>query len=89
MGQKINPIGFRLQVNRTWDSRWYAEGDKYGNLLLEDLKIREFVKKGLQKDAEARYTASEMVEHEFVKARSPETDARAFQAFLKFVFEKN
>ncbi|MDA8761256.1 30S ribosomal protein S3 [Amylibacter sp.] len=45
MGQKINPIGFRLQVNRTWDSRWYAEGDKYGNLLLEDLKIREFVKK--------------------------------------------
>ena len=34
MGQKINPIGFRLQVNRTWDSRWYAEGDKYGNLLL-------------------------------------------------------
>lgn len=51
--------------------------------------FREFVKKGLQKDAEARYTASEMVEHEFVKARSPETDARAFQAFLKFVFEKN
>jgi len=50
--------------------------------------FREFVKKGLQKDAEARYTASEMVEHEFVKARSPETDARAFQAFLKFVFEK-
>ena len=45
MGQKINPIGFRLQVNRTWDSRWYAEGDKYGNLLLEDIKIREYVKK--------------------------------------------
>jgi len=45
MGQKINPIGFRLQVNRTWDSRWYAEGDKYGSLLLEDIKIREFVKK--------------------------------------------
>ena len=40
MGQKINPIGFRLQVNRTWDSRWYAEGDKYGNLFLEAIKIR-------------------------------------------------
>ena len=48
MGQKINPIGFRLQVNRTWDSRWYAEGDKYGSLLLEDIKIRcKFVTKCL------------------------------------------
>ena len=45
MGQKVNPIGMRLQVNRTWDSRWFAESKDYGNLLLEDLKIREFVKK--------------------------------------------
>jgi len=37
MGQKINPIGMRLQVNRTWDSRWYADTKDYGNLLLEDL----------------------------------------------------
>ena len=43
MGQKVNPIGMRLQVNRTWDSRWFAESKDYGNLLLEDLKIREFV----------------------------------------------
>ena len=40
MGQKINPIGFRLQVNRTWDSRWYANKADYGDLLLVDLKIR-------------------------------------------------
>lgn len=40
MGQKVNPIGMRLQVNRTWDSRWYADDKDYGNLLLEDLKIR-------------------------------------------------
>ncbi len=45
MGQKINPIGMRLQINRTWDSRWYADTKDYGNLLMEDLKIRDFIKK--------------------------------------------
>ena len=45
MGQKVNPIGMRLQVNRTWDSRWYADDKDYGNLLLEDLKIRDFIHK--------------------------------------------
>jgi small subunit ribosomal protein S3 len=44
MGQKINPIGMRLQINRTWDSRWYAETKDYGDLLLEDIKIRDFIK---------------------------------------------
>ena len=43
MGQKINPIGFRVQINRTWDSRWFADGKDYGNLLHEDLAIREFI----------------------------------------------
>ena len=43
MGQKVNPIGMRLQVNRTWDSRWFAESKDYGNLLLEDLKMRAFI----------------------------------------------
>ncbi len=45
MGNKVNPVGMRLQVNRTWDSRWYADNKEYGNLLLEDLKIKDFVKK--------------------------------------------
>ena len=45
MGQKVNPIGMRLQVNRTWDSRWFAESKDYGNLLLEDLRMREFIHK--------------------------------------------
>ena len=44
MGQKVNPIGMRLQVNRTWDSRWYADTKDYGDLLLEDIRIREFIK---------------------------------------------
>src|SRR6195952_142283 len=43
MGQKINPIGFRLGINRTWDSRWFADNAEYGQLLHEDLKMRKFV----------------------------------------------
>jgi small subunit ribosomal protein S3 len=45
MGQKINPVGLRLQVNRTWDSRWFADGGDYGRLLHEDLAIRDYIKK--------------------------------------------
>ena len=45
MGHKANPIGLRLQINRTWDSRWFARGNEYGTLLLEDLRIREFIVK--------------------------------------------
>ena len=47
MGQKINPIGFRLGVNKTWDSRWYAEAGEYGKLLHEDIKIRKYLEKEL------------------------------------------
>ena len=43
MGQKVNPIGLRLGINRTWDSRWYADGAEYGELLHEDLKIRQYL----------------------------------------------
>lgn len=46
MGQKVNPIGIRLGINRTWDSRWYAEAN-YGQLLHEDIRIREFLRKKL------------------------------------------
>jgi len=42
MGQKVNPIGFRLGINRTWDSRWYADGN-YADLLHEDLAIRGMI----------------------------------------------
>ena len=46
MGQKVNPIGFRLGINRTWDSRWYAAGS-YADLLHEDLRIRDFLRERL------------------------------------------
>ena len=51
MGQKINPIGLRLGVNRTWDSRWYSNKTEYGKLLHEDMKIREVLTKGLKQAA--------------------------------------
>ena len=51
MGHKSNPIGLRLQINRTWDSRWFAEGQDYGHLLLEDLKIRQYIMKNLPQAA--------------------------------------
>ncbi|MEE2773496.1 MAG: 30S ribosomal protein S3 [Pseudomonadota bacterium] len=44
MGQKINPVGLRLQINRTWDSRWFAKTREYGDLLHEDIAIRNYVK---------------------------------------------
>ena len=48
MGQKINPIGFRLGINRTWDSRWFATKGEYGQLLADDLAIRDFLNKELK-----------------------------------------
>ena len=44
MGRKVHPIGFRLGIVRDWDARWYAEGEKFKELLLEDFKIRRYVK---------------------------------------------
>ena len=54
MGQKVNPIGLRVGINRTWDSRWYASGKAYTKLLREDLKIRNFLKKRLKGAAVSR-----------------------------------
>jgi small subunit ribosomal protein S3 len=44
MGQKINPIGFRLAVNRNWSSKWYANSRSFGPMLAEDIKVRAFLK---------------------------------------------
>jgi small subunit ribosomal protein S3 len=45
MGRKVNPIGFRLGVNKTWDGRWYAEGQEYTDQLHQDLEVRDFIRK--------------------------------------------
>jgi small subunit ribosomal protein S3 len=51
MGQKVNPIGLRLGINRTWDSRWYANTGEYGKLLHEDIAIRKELMKLLKQAA--------------------------------------
>ena len=51
MGQKVNPIGLRLGINRTWDSRWVAGKNEYGQLLHEDIKIRAVLMKMLKQAA--------------------------------------
>jgi small subunit ribosomal protein S3 len=54
MGQKVNPVGLRLGINRTWDSRWYANDKDYAALLHEDLKIRRFLEGRLQQAGVSR-----------------------------------
>jgi small subunit ribosomal protein S3 len=49
MGQKINPIGFRIKVNRTWDSVWFAKKEHYASVLHEDLNIRREIKRRFSK----------------------------------------
>ncbi|SNY94006.1 small subunit ribosomal protein S3 [Cohaesibacter sp. ES.047] len=51
MGHKVNPIGLRLGINRTWDSRWYAVKGEYGSLLHEDYAIRSMLEKELKQAA--------------------------------------
>ena len=51
MGQKVNPIGLRLGINRTWDSRWFANKGEYGRLLHEDMKIRKSLMEDLKQAA--------------------------------------
>jgi small subunit ribosomal protein S3 len=47
MGQKIHPVGFRLSINKNWGSRWFANSKNFANMLNEDLKVRDFLKKKL------------------------------------------
>ena len=47
MGQKVNPISLRLGINRGWDSVWFAKKKEYGKFLIEDFKIREYIKKNV------------------------------------------
>jgi small subunit ribosomal protein S3 len=64
MGQKVNPIGLRLGINRTWDSRWYAQKD-YGVFLHRDFKIREYIKKNYKQAGISRV----LIERAAKKAR--------------------
>jgi small subunit ribosomal protein S3 len=65
MGQKVNPIGLRLGINRTWDSRWYATRGEYGRLLHEDIEIRDRLMKDLKQAAVSKV----VIERPHKKAR--------------------
>ncbi|WP_017931343.1 30S ribosomal protein S3 [Robiginitomaculum antarcticum] len=65
MGQKINPIGLRLGINRTWESKWYANTSEYGELLHQDLKIRDF----LQTELKQASVSSIIIERPHKKCR--------------------
>jgi len=56
MGQKIHPTGFRLAVTRNWSSKWYAGSANFASMLLEDLKVREYLKKKLKNASVGRIT---------------------------------
>ncbi len=56
MGQKVNPIGYRLGVNKDWQSKWYKDKKDYGTTLIRDLKIREYLEKNLKDAAVASVT---------------------------------
>ena len=51
MGQKVNPVGMRVGINKNWNSRWFASNKDYSNFLIEDNKIRKFIEKNLDKQA--------------------------------------
>src|ERR1700759_564579 len=65
MGQKVNPVGLRLGINRTWDSRWFAGKTQYGQLLHEDMAIR----KELMKDLKQAAVSKVVIERPHKKAR--------------------
>jgi small subunit ribosomal protein S3 len=54
MGQKINPTGFRLAVSRNWASRWYASNSEFSKMLIEDIQVRDYLKKKLKNASVAR-----------------------------------
>ena len=54
MGQKVNPYGFRLGIVTDWKSRWIADGHQYTDFLVEDIKIREYLRKQLERAAVSR-----------------------------------
>jgi len=64
MGQKVNPVGYRTGVMVGWKSRWYASKKEYSDLLVEDYKIRQFIKKRKEKFGKPMYPAIAKIEIE-------------------------
>ena len=71
MGQKVNPIGLRLGINRTWESRWVAGKADFANLLHEDIKIRAMLMKLLKQAAVSRIIIERPHKNLLVGAQEP------------------
>ena len=82
MGQKVNPIGLRLGINRTWDSRWYSGKGDYGKLLHEDMQIREDLSEALKQAAVSKI----VIERPHKKCRVTIHSARPGRPCRKAVF---
>jgi small subunit ribosomal protein S3 len=54
MGRKVHPIGFRLKVNKTWEARWYAEGQEYVDQLRQDIELRDMIREETQRAGVSR-----------------------------------
>ena len=54
MGRKVHPKGFRLKVNKTWDGRWYAEGQEYVDQLRQDIELRDMIREETQRAGVSR-----------------------------------
>ena len=54
MGQKVHPTGFRLGISKDWTSKWYASSKDFADTLLQDLKVRDFLKKKLYQSSVSR-----------------------------------
>ena len=83
MGQKVNPIGYRLGVNKTWQSKWYSK-DNYQEYLINDIKIREYLEKNLKEAA----IASVIIE-DIEKLRKKLSKLVGEEIFVNIVEEKN
>ncbi|MDH5716341.1 MAG: 30S ribosomal protein S3 [Spirochaetia bacterium] len=70
MGQKTNPIGLRLKINRTWDSVWYARKENYAKILHEDLRVRNEIKKRFNKSGVVKVGIERFPEKIHIKLHS-------------------
>lgn len=59
MGQKVNPKGLRIGIIKDWEGKWFADKRNYSNLLIEDVKIREFIKRNFIKPVLPRFKLRE------------------------------
>ena len=87
MGQKVNPIGYRIGVNKDWDSRWYAEKD-YSTKLINDIKIREYIEKNLKSASISKVVIKKDVDFNLSDIKSKSNGITSLTSISKVVIER-